>query len=139
MLASVYYSLKAFCFLIKRQININTKNTEYGRPLNLLTCADSSTLLAPPWCTVGCFAKTTIYVLAVQPVCPIQQNYCNFWNIGTIKNPEGFKISKAVRYSQYYYCLHYLLSFRPRTHPRGGGGADNIQLNRHHNLSTEST
>ena len=60
MLASVYYSLKAFCFLIIRQININTKNTEYGRPLNLLTCADSSTLLAPPWCTVGCFAKTTM-------------------------------------------------------------------------------
>ena len=52
-----------------------SENPKYARPLNLLRCADISTLLTPPLCTLSWLAKTEIYVLVDQPTFPVFKNH----------------------------------------------------------------
>ena len=76
-------------------------------------------LLAQPLCTVGWFAKTKIYFLAVQPIYPVCQNRCNCRTDSEILNP--------VKYILFQDHLHYILPF-------GLGGAVTVAEEGHPEL-----
>ena len=54
-------------------------NTAYGRSLILSVCVDNSTQLTKQLCIVGWFAKSEVYVWAVQPIRTVRKNCLNFW------------------------------------------------------------
>ena len=100
---------------------IRRKDHTYGRTMNLLTCVGSSTLLTPPLCTVGWFARTEIYVLADQSICPVWKKHRHFWTISSFFfNPFELRCPIAEPHSLFYDCLQYILLFRPNTKLQGG-------------------
>ena len=78
-------------------------------------------LLTQPICKVDWFAKTEIYVLAVQIFCPLLKNIVTFEPIVLFKILQNLECTKAALNCIFYYCLRYVLPLRPWTAPKGGG------------------
>ena len=72
------------------------KNSTYRKPINLLMCLDSSTLLASPLCTLGWFTKMEIYILDNSSICPVKQIRNKFSPKGAIL--KTFRIKKKVKW-----------------------------------------
>ena len=69
-------------------------NTAYGRSLILSVCVVNSTLLTKQSCIVGLFAKTEIYVGAVQPIWTVRKIAKIFEHMQMLQfwNPSWFKM-----------------------------------------------
>ena len=61
---------------------------------------------SPPICTVGWVAKTEIYVLAVQPICPVQQTFRYCFNKGALlKSYRTYYFLKRCNIASFMICF----------------------------------